>query len=154
AAQGVSNITYGGSVTGTLSAEAPLNLYVFSGNAGDVVTAEVHGLEPGMAPTISLLAPTQQVLAGSAVEQLGAGGSTATITRILPSAGVYTLLVGGTPGQYLVTLDGSAAPASAPLTVPSNTNLALAGDGAAQVFSVANGSTGPVALSVGGGSAQ
>src|SRR5690606_24775900 len=92
-AQGVANLAYGSSATGTLSAEAPLNLYVFSGNAGDLVSAQVLGLEPGMTPTVSLLSPSQQVLTNSVVEQAAANSRSVGFSRSLPSAGVYTLLV-------------------------------------------------------------
>ena len=154
AAQGVATLAYGSSATGTLSVEAPLNLYVFSGNTGDLVSAQVLGLEPGMAPTISMLGPNQQVLTSGALEQFDGDSRSASITRSLPSAGVFTLLVGGTPGQYLVLLNGVTAAAATPLTIPTNVNVTLNPGGGAQVFSLSNASPNPVGLSVAGGSAQ
>lgn len=153
-AQGVASLTYGASATGTLSPESPLSLYVFSGNAGDFISAEVLGLEPGMTPTLSLLAPSQQPLNNGALEQLAAGSRTASVSRTLPGPGTYTLLVGGTSGQYLIRLNGTPAPASmTPVTVPGSLNLTLNADLTEQVVSVSNAAAGPVALSVAGGSA-
>lgn len=153
AAQGVAVLTYGSSAAGTLSSEAPLNLYTFSGNTGDLVTARVFGLEPGMAPTASLLGPNQQVLAGSALEQLTSGNSV-VLSRILPSAGVYTLLVGGSPGGYLVSLSGSAVTAPTPLALPANTPVTLSADGSSQVFSIGNSSPNAIAIAVANSAVQ
>jgi uncharacterized protein YraI len=153
AAQGVAVLTYGSSAAGTLSSEAPLNLYTFSGNTGDLVTARVFGLEPGMTPNASLLGPNQQVLAGSPLEQLTSGNSV-VLNRILPSAGVYTLLVGGSPGGYLVSLSGSAVTATTPLALPANTPVTLGADGSSQVFSVGNASQTAVAIAVANSAVQ
>lgn len=152
AAQGVATLTYGGSATGTLSAEAPLNLYAFAGNAGDLVTAEILGLEPGMTPTISLLGPNQQVLSGGTLDGFSATSRSASITRFLPAPGVYTLLVGGSAGQYLVLLNATpATTTTAPLALPASTSVSLNPD-AEQVVTIANSSPNPVALAVSGGS--
>ena len=39
-------LTYGDNTIGTLSANAPLAFYTFSGSAGDVVTIQVIGITP------------------------------------------------------------------------------------------------------------
>ncbi|MCZ7546960.1 MAG: hypothetical protein M5R40_27110 [Anaerolineae bacterium] len=67
-------LTYGGIVVGTLSAEAPLAFFTFIGNPGDVVTARVTALTPGMEVVVSLLSPTQQQLANSTADPLSTPG--------------------------------------------------------------------------------
>ncbi len=147
-AQGVAAITYGSTVTGSLTAEAPLSLFVFTGSAGDSISARVIGLEPGMSPSLSLLGPTQQVLESSSVDLLDSSDSAVRLTYRLTDAGAYTLLVGGTPGQYTLLLAGLPAgtPTALALGAPLQVNV---GPGSGlQLFTVAADPSTPLALQI------
>ncbi len=105
-------IAYGDNVLGSLSPTAPIMFYSFNGNVGDLVTVHVLGVTPGMAPSISLLSPTQVQLALSSGDPFGLGdGTEARLSHRLTTAGVHVLLVsdsGGLSGDYLLRLRGEA----------------------------------------------
>jgi hypothetical protein len=82
-------LSYGDTVLGTLDAS-----YIFNGSAGDLVTIEVIGIDTD--PTASLNAPDQQHLASS----------DAPISYRLPQDGVYTIVITGTLGQFVLRLNG------------------------------------------------
>ena len=102
-AQGSTNLTSGSVVTGTLSDQTRLVLYSFGGKAGDLITAEVIGTSPGMNPTVSLLAPGQQQIGSNSGDPYGpAGLTTARVSALLQGDGTYSVIVGGTNGDYVL----------------------------------------------------
>lgn len=118
-AQGGS-ITYGASVTGSLTAETPFAIYSFNGNPGDLITVYVIGITPGLSPSVSLLGPTQVQLAVSDSDPFGGGSpGTARITYRLVESGLHSLLVSsaaGGGGEFLLRLDGRPTVASTSLS--------------------------------------
>ncbi len=113
-------ITYGSSVTGSLSAAAPFAIYSFNGNPGDLITVYAIGITPGLTPSLSLLGPTQVQLAVSDSDPFGGGSpGTARITYRLVESGLHSLLVSsptGGAGEFLLRLDGRPTVASTSLS--------------------------------------
>lgn len=102
-------ITYGERVTGQVSAAQPQTAYIFTGAEGDVVSALVIGISPGMLPTLGLNGPAGQQLAFSGGDSLSAVAGAAQVTVRLPSSGTYALQVGAlnnAQGDFLLALDG------------------------------------------------
>lgn len=101
-------LNYGDNVQGSLSAQAPLGFYTFAGAQGDLVTATVIGLTPGLQPTVSLLNASGSQVAFSANDPITPLPNDATLTRRLSADGTYTLLVGsanfGSSGEYILFL--------------------------------------------------
>ncbi|MBZ0293811.1 MAG: SH3 domain-containing protein [Anaerolineae bacterium] len=115
-AQG-NTLTYGSAVIGSLSSQAPLAFFTFSGNEGDQVTIRVIALDSNLDPNISMNSPTQQQLAINDNDPFVSGTTDARIDIRLPATGVYTILVGsnGSAGDFVVRLDGRPEEDSAPL---------------------------------------
>ncbi|GAB4572955.1 MAG: hypothetical protein Kow0077_13830 [Anaerolineae bacterium] len=115
-------ISYGQTVTGSLTAEAPFALYTFNGTAGDHVTAYVMGVAPGLQPGLSLLGPDQRQLAVSSGDPLlGTDSSLARITYRLQVSGMHTLIVTnvlGTPGDFVLHI--GARPSAVSMELPVN----------------------------------
>src|SRR5690606_28922209 len=108
-------LTPGGGQLASLTEQTPLSIFNFSGNEGDLATVRVQGLTPGMSVSLSLLSPSQDSLgSNNDAPHAGASGSTSVSAR-LPRAGTYTALVGGTPGDYVISLDLFTPPAAQPL---------------------------------------
>ena len=84
----------------TLSEQAPINVFSFSGSQGDLVQIRLVGIQSDMNLTASLQSPSQQN-AGVSVPTLAGEG--AYLSAILPETGVYTVLVGGNHGNYLTS---------------------------------------------------
>jgi hypothetical protein len=55
--------SYGSSVTGSLTANAPFVIYSFGANAGDLISVVIAGLTPDMQPTANLLGADQRQVA-------------------------------------------------------------------------------------------
>lgn len=147
-AQGLSFLTYGQTTTATISPQNPVTVFAFAGSVDDVVTVQVLGLAPELTPTVTLLTPNQQVLNGVVIEDSELPQGALTVEHTLPLEGVYTMIVGGQPGDYLILLDGASAGAAA-LTVPGSADVTLDGTGD-RVLTVTNASPDPLAVSVGG----
>ena len=102
-AQGNTTLTNGSVVTGTLNDQTRIVLYNFSGKVGDLITAQVIGTTPGMTPTLSLLAPGQQHLADNNSDPYSPASLTdARISYLLTGDGTYSILVGGTNGDFVL----------------------------------------------------
>lgn len=148
-AQGGTTLTNGSVVTGTISDQSRLLIYGYSGNPGEVITAQVIGTTPGMNPTISLLSPTQQQLANNDNDPLGAVGNTnARISYRLKEAGVYSILVGGTNGQFVLQFSARAPGQATSLQIgmPATANI-LTG-GAPQVYNFSADPAAPTVLTL------
>lgn len=117
-------LAYGSNTLGTLSADAPLAFFTFNGTAGDLVSIQVIGI--GIDPAVSLNSPAQQQLANNDNESPGT--TDARINLSLPQTGIFTVLVSsvtGAPGDFLLRLNGQAAPLTTALTdVPVDANIA------------------------------
>lgn len=135
-AQASGVIAYGSAVTGTLSAEAPIAIYTFNANPGDLITAQVIAISPGLQPTLSLLSPTQQQLATGADDFYSPGPGISRVSYRLVQTGTHFLTVGsvdGTGGEFVLRLDadgpvvatglgpGTSTEANIPLGAPSQT---------------------------------
>ena len=123
------SLTYGSTVTGSLTAETPFVIYAFQANAGDQITVTAVGVSPGMAPGISLLGPDQRQIGVSTGDPFGAeDGRTARISHRAATTGRYSLLISNTantPGDFLLTLSGRPSEASSALAlnVPAAINI-------------------------------
>ncbi|MFC1960779.1 SH3 domain-containing protein, partial [Chloroflexota bacterium] len=121
-----STITYGSTVTGTLAADQPFFIYQFNGLTDDLISAYVVGLDPNMAPSLSLLGPSQQQLAVAANDIFGSEAGVARLGFKLPQDGFYSLLVAsanGSPGAFALRLDKSSAVFGG--EIPPNTPVGL-----------------------------
>ncbi|MFQ3566445.1 MAG: PPC domain-containing protein [Aggregatilineales bacterium] len=112
AAQGGGTLFYGMGSTGSINDQSPLAIYTFSAGAGDRVLIRATGITFGMMPSMTLNDPAQQPIASSIDDPFTP--ASALIAYRLRDAGTYTLLLGGTPGDYLIRLDG---------TVPSPSSI-------------------------------
>jgi uncharacterized protein YraI len=134
AAQGVVTLTYGSASVGTLSEAAPAALYVFTGSAGDLVTVQVRGITPGMSPTVTLLGSAQQAMGNDDFDPFDLSGRSARVTARLTQPGAYSVLVSGTPGEFLISLD-SRTSAPQPLLPGTPTQVGFASGAGIQYFS-------------------
>ena len=145
-AQGM--LTYGSITSANVSAEAPIAIYLFNGAAGDLASVRVFSLVPDAQPTVSLFTATQQQLATNSGNPFSPG--LAELSLALPETGVYTLFVSsaaGTPGEFVVRLDGSAPPPPQALDAAVPTGAALS-DVTPAVYSVAASPAAPVTVTV------
>ncbi len=143
-------IAYNAGVIGDITADSPFAVYTFNGNAGDLVTVLVAGLAPDMAPSVSLLNASQQMLATSNRDPYGGVGE-ARLSYRLPAAGGYSLLVSnsnGTPGQFLLRVGNTAPVASAGLVpgLPVTVNIPFGSP--VQVYSFSANPAAPSTLSI------
>jgi hypothetical protein len=118
AAQGVTTLTYGTTGVGSLSEASPATIFVFNGNAGELAAVQVTAITPGMSVSVSLLGSAQQALGNEDSNPFGLNGRTARVTARLPQAGVYSALVSGSPGDFIISLDSRT---SAPLPLQPGT---------------------------------
>lgn len=115
-------LTYGTVVLGSVPADNAPVQFAFSGTAGDLVTIRVNGATTGMDPNVMLLGPTGDVLASNE-NLIFEFSRNAAITYRLPATGNYTIVVSGTAGDFLMSLDANPAPTitvlelDAPMTV-------------------------------------
>src|SRR4051812_31765108 len=86
-AQGGTTLTDGTIVTGTLNDQSRVTIYSFSGNPGDLITASVIGISPGMNPTITLLSPAQQQLTLNDDDPFSAAGTDARVSYLVQDSG-------------------------------------------------------------------
>jgi hypothetical protein len=120
-AQEVFPVNYGVVVVGTLPSEGATAAYSFNGNLGDLVTIRVIGVTQGMDPNITLLGPAQETILMRDNDLLSpANASMATVIYRLFSTGTYTVVVGGTPGDFIMTIEAqpTAVPVILNLDVP------------------------------------
>ncbi|MEO1442578.1 MAG: SH3 domain-containing protein, partial [Chloroflexota bacterium] len=147
-----STLTYGDTVSESISAEAAQRFYSFNGAAGDVVTAYALGWEATFQPTISLLSANGQPLQFSADDPLTALENDTRVTTRLPADGTYSLIVSGEAGgqgTFTLALRSTAPAISTALTDAVTINIPPGAP--AQLYSItatANAST-PVSVQSG-----
>jgi len=108
-------LVYGGSVTGTISATSPLMIYNFAGNAGDTITLRAIPLNPGTELAITLLSPSQQLVATGDRDPFLPTSTDARVDARLAETGQYSVLIGGvngSAGDFLLRLDARFAVAA------------------------------------------
>ena len=95
----------GTAVFGTIDAENPSITYSFEGNAADVVTIRAIGLTTGADPNLALLSPTSVLLATNETDIFLPFGTAAEITSRLDETGTHQIVVSGTPGDFIMTVN-------------------------------------------------
>jgi hypothetical protein len=96
---------YGTVVLGTIPADGSPVTYSFNGNFGDLVTIRAVGVTPGADPNLTLFGPAQQQLAFNDNEPFLPLNTAALVVYRLQASGPHYVLVGGTQGDFLLTLD-------------------------------------------------
>jgi hypothetical protein len=102
-AQAVVPIEYGNTVVNRIPAEGSTIAYTFNGNVGDLVTIRAVGISPGADPNLSLVGPPEQVLAVNDNVLSIPFSTAAQIVFRLQATGPHFIVVGGTPGDFLLT---------------------------------------------------
>jgi len=113
-AQEIIPIQYGTAVANKITAPDTSVMYTFNGTIGDLVTIRAIGISPGADPTLSLVGPPQQVLAVNDNVLSIPPSTSAQIIFRLQASGPHFIVVGGTPGDFLLTLESRPA---APLVI-------------------------------------
>src|SRR3990172_9878245 len=101
-------VEYGDAVLGTISTEGSPVTYSFNGNVGDLVTIRAVGITPGADPDLTLFGPAQQQQQQLAVndnEPFLPLSTAAQVVYRLQASGTHYILVDGTQGDFLLTLD-------------------------------------------------
>jgi len=94
---GASNLPFGKTETGTISAAAQSHTYTFSANANDVVDFTVVAASGSLSPKIRVYSPTGALVASASDNIDGdcVGGSITELNTVtLPSTGKFTVLIG------------------------------------------------------------
>ena len=114
-------ITSGVSVTGAISNASPYVTYSFAGAAGDVVALDMVAVGPNL-DTLLQIVDANGALVSVNDDAIGTTNSSISNLRLLTS-GTYTIIasrygkeIGGTEGQFLLTLAGAADEVSTDVT--------------------------------------
>jgi hypothetical protein len=137
-AQTGGTLGYGSKVYGTISAEAPLVTYSFSGNSGDFVAVTADTWTGALDPQIDLVAPNGLVLDQSTQNTPVGDPVSAYLSVFLPETGVYLLRLSGetgTTGDFLLTLLGRSAATATPLAYGQAVDVTIPQDAPPQFFS-------------------
>ena len=134
-AQDVMPLEYGTAVVGNVSAEGTQTGFSLNGNVGDLVTFRATGVSAGMDPNLTLLGPVQELLAGNDNSLSNPANTAAELTYRLLATGTYTILVGGTPGDFLLTVSVRPAVTVTLLELDTPVQLNLPAEIGPQVFS-------------------
>jgi hypothetical protein len=138
----------GQSYTGNISNDKPKDAYIFQGTAGQAVEISMTATSGSLDTLVILQDPTGQSLASN--DDLDVGITNSLITATLPSNGEYTVLatrygqvIGGTEGDYTLTIGTPAQVVAAPdadtgdtgvtATQPATTNIAGPPQGSIEV---------------------
>lgn len=108
-AQEVLPIGYNTSAVNHLNAPGDMVDYTFNGNIGDLVTIRAVGISAGADPNLALVGPSQQVLATNENVVSIPASTDAQIIFRLQESGPYYIVVSGTAGDFLLTLQGTPA---------------------------------------------
>ncbi len=133
-AQDSAVVNYGTSTVGNIPADGASTAFSFTGNAGDLVTARVVGLTPGMDPNLMLSGPSQEMLASNDNTLLLPSASDSEIVSRLMTSGSHTLTISGTAGDFLLWLQVRPPVQTMPLSLDVPTVVALPAQTANQVF--------------------
>lgn len=136
AAQEVIAIEYGSAAVNNLATAESAVIYTFNGTIGDLVTIRAVGVSPGVDPRLSLASPAQSLLATNDNVVTIPVSTAAQIVFRLQETGLHYIVVNGTPGDFLLTLDSRPA---VPLTIleldmPLTVSFPLANPAQAFVF--------------------
>ncbi|NJL94249.1 MAG: hypothetical protein HC915_11265 [Anaerolineae bacterium] len=100
-------IPYNSEQTGTLYADDETDLWVFSGQAGDVISIEIAG-DGILQPSLTLLSADAPLIDAAEVIRTGTESRSARlVSYTLPASGIYGVVVQGvasTTGHYRLTL--------------------------------------------------
>ncbi|MEP6985026.1 MAG: SH3 domain-containing protein [Chloroflexota bacterium] len=129
-------IQYGSASVNNLPTADSSVIYSFDATIGDLVTIRAVGTSPGSDPRLSLAGPSQNLLATNDNTLSFSATTTAEIVFRIQETGKHFIVVNGTPGDFLLTLDSRPA---VPLTVlqfdtPLSINFPLADPSQAYVF--------------------
>ncbi|MCA0456263.1 MAG: SH3 domain-containing protein [Chloroflexi bacterium] len=135
-AQDVIEIGYGSAAVNNLPTTDSAVIYTFNGTLGDLVTIRAVGVSVGSDPRLSLASPAQSLLATNDNTISIPTTTAAQIVFRLQETGMHYIVVNGTPGDFLLTLDSRPA---VPLTVldldtPLSITFPLANPSQAYVF--------------------
>ncbi len=108
-AQDIIPIEYGGAAVNTIPADDGAVIYTFNGSIGDLVTIRAVGISPGADPRLSLAGPNQQLLATNDNVFTLPVSTAAQIVFRIQDTGSHFIVIGGTPGDFLLTLDSRPA---------------------------------------------
>lgn len=108
-AQEIIPIEYGSTVVNIIDAAGNTVAYTFNGTVGDLVTIRAVGISLGADPTLSLVGPPEQVLAINDNVLSLPFSTAAQIVFRLQATGPHFIVVGGTPGDFLMTLESRPA---------------------------------------------
>jgi uncharacterized protein YraI len=129
-------IQYGSASVNNLATADSSVIYIFNATIGDLVTIRAVGTSPGSDPRLSLAGPTQNLLATNDNALTVPVTTTAEIVFRIQETGQHFIIVNGTPGDFLLTLESRPA---VPLTLlefdkPLTINFPLADPSQAYVL--------------------
>lgn len=130
-------LSYGTTATGSITADMPLALYSFSGTAEDLIHLDAISLSGELQPAVDLLAPDRQIIASSRPNTLAETPYDTTLSMILPTTGVYSLMIGGvdgSTGDYALQLAGRNPTPATPLTFGLPLPVSIPQNAAPQYF--------------------
>ncbi len=107
--QQAGRLTYGTSVTGSVSSGSPSASYSFQGARGDLVNVQVVGFTSNMTPSITLFDSAQQPLTVNNNDVFSPITGDASLSWFLPADGLYLVVVSDANGQavdFVLRLDG------------------------------------------------
>ena len=113
-----------GSITQSLDSPGELDLFIFNGNAGQVVRVEGTALTPGFDPLVGIFAPkTVEILAAD--DDSGPGFDSLIQGVILPETKKYAVVVGSPIGD----IDASSGTGSYRISLSLCVNIGVDSDG-------------------------
>jgi hypothetical protein len=126
-AQGI--LTNGAVIKGSITDQTKILVYSYIAAVGDLIDTHVMGTSPGMNPNLSLLSPTQQQLVTNDDDPFSTLDSTdSRISYLVQTPGVYSFLVSGTNGDFMLRFTvrkvGNGTPLK--LNTPLEVNLQAA----------------------------
>ncbi|MBI5960454.1 MAG: hypothetical protein HY866_17060 [Chloroflexi bacterium] len=136
-AQGGSTLAYGSIAFGSITPQAPVQLYNFNGMQGDLIEVHMRTLSNGLLPFVDLLDLNRQTVASARQDSFAANTHGVQLTLLLPQTGVYSLMIGGTAnttGDYALELDGRSSGARLSLTFGQPLTINIAQNASPQYF--------------------
>lgn len=140
-------LTYGSGATSQVNAAAPLVVFTFTGEVGDLVTVRVLSLSADFSPTLSVNSPIGQQIAFTTTDVTSSGSGSVRADIVLPQSGTYTMQVGssdGSQGQFAIHLNG--VPTQNAPTLQTSVQLDFASGPSPQVVTFAASPSSPLSL--------